>query len=382
MDRPHFNSFEPAIAQHTLPPAPASYTSFVDLAGPPARPHIDPNRHQPPHGFQATIATLPIQPFLPPPLRQLSSQSGRTTTTPFTQPARSLFPPAPGPNTLEAAPSSTSCRQFDYITASIYTEEQRATPNMEFLSICLLLTHFSPNFALYDTVHHCPIPPDHNLFLREPCRHARREILANMESSKPTLLHNSGRTYPARILAAQGIDFHQAYYYGALFTQQFFHLLVNVDNWAVSPHVRPSTQFDAASIPTLHVFDLLRAVQTIGPGPSLLHATGLTHLQARHVGTLIFYSFVTLDIKESFKDCPFWASLLGSRLWSWLELLNDSAVLLLWDKFPRTVSYQWMLSYWSLLNVFKRCLQSSTLATGPWVCNSSRLAHAQISNHC
>jgi hypothetical protein len=31
MDRPHFNPFEPAIAQHTLPPAPAPYTSFVDL---------------------------------------------------------------------------------------------------------------------------------------------------------------------------------------------------------------------------------------------------------------------------------------------------------------------------------------------------------------
>jgi hypothetical protein len=229
---------------------------------------------------------------------------------------------------------------------------------MEFLSICLLLTHFSPDFALYDTAHHCPILPDQNLFPREPCKHARREILANLEPSKPTLLHNSGRTYLASILSAQGIDFHQAYY-GAFFTNQFFHCLVlNVDNWAVSPCAQPSVQFDSTSIPTLHVFDFLKAVQTIGPGPSLLPATGLTHLQARHVGTLIFYSFAALDIKESFRDCPFRASLLGSRLWSWLELLNISAVLLLWDKFPRTVSYQWMLSYWSLLNVFKRWLEA------------------------
>jgi hypothetical protein len=317
IDRPHFNPFEPAVTQYTLPPVPAPYTSFVDLAGPPTHPHTDPNRHQPPHGFQAPIATLPIQPLSPPPLRQSSSQSGRMTTTLFTQPARSLFLPAPGPNTLKAAPSSMSRRQLDYITASIYREEQRATANREFLSICLLLTHFSPNFALYDTVHHYPIPPDQNLFPREPCRHARREILANLESSKPTLLHNSGRTYLASILAAQGIDFHQAYY-GAFFTQHFFHSLVNVDNWAVSLHARPSAQFDAVLIPTLHVFYFLRAVQTIGPGPSLLPAIGLTHLQARHVGTLIFYSFAALDIKESFTDCPFRISLLGSRLWSWL----------------------------------------------------------------
>jgi hypothetical protein len=87
-----------------------------------------------------------------------------------------------------------------------------------------------------------------------------------------------------------------------------------MDNWAVSPHARPSVQFDSTSIPTLHVFDFLKAVQTIGPGPRLLPATGLTHLQARHIGTLIFYSFAALGIKETFRDCPFRASLLGSRL--------------------------------------------------------------------
>jgi hypothetical protein len=91
---------------------------------------------------------------------------------------------------------------------------------------------------------------------------------------------------------------------------------------------------------------------TIGTGPGLLPCKGLTHLQAHHVGTLIFYSFAMLDIKESFIDCRFRSLLLGSCLWAWLELL------LLWAKFPRTVSYQWMLSCWSLLNVFKRWLEA------------------------
>jgi hypothetical protein len=182
-------------------------------------------------------------------------------------------------------------------------------------------------------------------------------MLAYLDASKPSLLLHSGRTYLASILSANGIDFHQAYH-GTFFTQQFFNSLLNVDNWAVSPHTCPSHQLEAASIPTLHVFDFLYAVTTIGLDPSLIPATGLTRLQARHVGTLIFYSFTALDIKESFITCPFHSSLLGSRLWSWLELLNGSAVFLLWDKFPRTVSYQWMLSCWSLLNLFKHWLEA------------------------
>jgi hypothetical protein len=229
---------------------------------------------------------------------------------------------------------------------------------MEFLSICLLLTHYSPDFSLYDVVHWTPIPPDQNLFPREPCKHARSEILSYLDASKPKLLLHSSRTYLASILSANGINFHQAYH-GAFFTQQFFGSLINLDNWAVSPHSRPSSPSDSMALPTLHIFDFLRAVTTIGPsaGPSLIPSTGLTHLQARHVGTLIFYSFAALDIKTSFTECPFRSSLLGSRLWLWLELLNDSAVLLLWDKFPRTVSYQWLLSAWTLLNVFKRWLE-------------------------
>jgi hypothetical protein len=124
MAPPPYNPFEPTFGQQPLPPVPPPYTSFVDLASPPTRPHIAPIWHQPPHGFQPPNLHHPIQPFTsPPPLRPSSSQPGRTTTTPFTQPAHSLFPPAPGPNVLEAVPRSTSRRPFNYITASIYTDE-------------------------------------------------------------------------------------------------------------------------------------------------------------------------------------------------------------------------------------------------------------------
>jgi hypothetical protein len=152
-----------------------------------------------------------------------------------------------------------------------------------------------------------------------------------------------------------GIDFHQAYP-GAFFTQQFFSSLINVGNWAVRPHAHPAYQFDTASIPTLHVFDFLfprhyyywtrpqsHPYYWSYPSPSMTHR----------------YSFMALGIKEFFTECPFCSFLLSSRIWSWLELLNNLAVLLLWDKFLHdTVSYQWMLSCWSLLNVFKCWLKA------------------------
>jgi hypothetical protein len=124
MAHPPFNSFEPAVpAKHSLPPAPPPYSSFVDLASPPTCPNIDPARHQlPPDGFQQQTSHHHIQPFSLPPLRS-SSQPGRPKTTPFTQPAHSLFHPASGPNVLQPAPPTTSRRSFDYITASIYTDE-------------------------------------------------------------------------------------------------------------------------------------------------------------------------------------------------------------------------------------------------------------------
>jgi hypothetical protein len=194
---------------------------------------------------------------------------------------------------------------------TIYTDNQRATANMEFLSICLLLTHYSPDFSLYHTVHQCTIPIEQNLFSREPCKHARREILSALDSSKPNLPLHLGRTYLASILSANGIDFHQTYN-GNFFTQQFFSSLININNWAVSPLACPSSQFDAGSIRTLHIFDFLRAVTTIGTSPSLIPCEGLTHLQAHYIGMLIFYSLATLDIKECFTECPFQWSLLGS----------------------------------------------------------------------
>jgi hypothetical protein len=122
------------------------------------------------------------------------------------------------------------------------------------------------------------------------------------------MLHPSGCTYLASVVSANEVDFQQSYH-GIFFTQQFFSSLIIVDNWAISPHARPSSAQDHASIPELHVFDFLRGVSSLSSTSSLLHASGLTNVQAYYIASPIFYSFTAFDIKEAFSNCPFWYSL-------------------------------------------------------------------------
>jgi hypothetical protein len=126
-----------------------------------------------------------------------------------------------------------------------------------------------------------------------------------------------------------------------------------VESWLVSPHASPVATHISHAIPSLHTFDFLSYISSISHGQNLLPAAGLTPLQARHVGNLICYCFASFDIKENFKTCPFESSLLGSRLFNWLHLLDSPAVLFLWEQCPRHASYQWMLSCWSLLHSFQ-----------------------------
>jgi hypothetical protein len=247
-----------------------------------------------------------VQPFSPPPIRP-HTQSLGTGDTPFTHSARALFPQPSQPLVSQQSiphTSSHSSRRFDYERASLENEATRRAANMEFLSVCLLLSHTSPNYTLFDPVNRRPIPPEQNLFPREPCHHARREILSYIDLSRPDLPHNSGRTYLAGILSANGIDFQQAYR-GSYFTNKFFSSIINVESWLVSPHASPLATQTSNAIPSLHLFDFLSCISSISHGKNLLPTNGLTPLQARHVGNLIYYCFASFDIKEDFKTCPF-----------------------------------------------------------------------------
>jgi hypothetical protein len=206
---------------------------------------------------------------------------------------------------------------------------------MEFLQICLILTHMSPNVSLYDPINCCHVDPSFNLFPREPCPHARHKILNNLDSSKPKLLHDTGCNYLTSVLSTRGLgglDFNMVYS-GGFFTQQCFTSLINIDTWAMSPQALPIPSHDTAAVPLLHIYDFLGGIQSIPTGPPALLAQGLSLTQARQIGNLIVHCFGALDIKENFLYCPFALSLLGSHL--------------------EQASYQWMLSCWSLLFIFQ-----------------------------
>jgi hypothetical protein len=117
---------------------------------------------------------------------------------------------------------------------------------MEFLSICLLLAHPGPSHMLFDPVNRRPLPSEQNVFHREPCHHAHQEILSYLDATCPAFLHNSGRTYLACILSANGIDFQQAYR-GSLPTSSSVLLSTwKAGLWVLMPALRqaqPQTQF-------------------------------------------------------------------------------------------------------------------------------------------
>jgi hypothetical protein len=268
-----------------------------------------------------------------------------------------MYTGQPAPTTH---PSSHAARRFDYKKASMDTVESRAEATTEFLQICLLLTHTSPHVSLYHPLNRCPVDPSFNLFPREPCPHARRKILSNLDPSKPKALHHTARNYLASVLSIPGLgglDFNMVYC-GSFFSQQFFTSLINVDNWVVSPQARPIPSHDTTAVPAMHIYDFLAGVQSIPLGPSALPSAGLSLTQARHVGNLIFHSFAALDIKANFIDCPFASSLLGSRLDQWLRLLDLPQVQVLWEKYGRTTSYQWILLSWSLLFIFQKWIST------------------------
>jgi hypothetical protein len=130
--------------------------------------------------------------------------------TPFNHSSRTLFHPSPptSVSTLSSHPGPTPSRRFDYECASLEDEETRRSANTEFLSICfLLLAHPGPSHTLFDPINRRPLPPEQNIFPREPCHHACREILSYLDTIRLALLHNSDRTYLAGILSANGINF-------------------------------------------------------------------------------------------------------------------------------------------------------------------------------
>jgi hypothetical protein len=102
-----------------------------------------------------------------------------------------------------------------------------------------------------------------------------------------------------------------------IITNKLFGSTINMESWLVGPHASPPAGSASNSVPSLYIFDFLSCITSISHCQNLLLAVGLTPLQARHLGNLIYYCFVAL---------PFKSSLLGSRIFTWLRPLDVPAV--------------------------------------------------------
>jgi hypothetical protein len=164
----------------------------------------------------------------------------------FTKLHRPVFPHCP----FTLAPSNPAALTTN-VHASLENEESRRSANMEFLSICLSLANPGPGHTLFDPVNRRPSQPEQNIFPPKPCHHAHHKILSYLDMTCPALLHNSGRTYLAGILSANGIDFQQAYR-GSFLTNKFFGSILNMESWLVSPHANlRQAQIPMRSLPSI-----------------------------------------------------------------------------------------------------------------------------------
>jgi hypothetical protein len=134
----------------------------------PPHPQTTPQRPAMPPGFQ------PFSPSPPPTARSVSSAR--------LPPNRRLnmddhIPPAP------SATASAPVSRYNPLTATVYTAEGRAEASDIFLNCCRLAAHHSTRFQLVEISTGDPIPSDSNIFVREPCRLFRTEILQPLQKN-------------------------------------------------------------------------------------------------------------------------------------------------------------------------------------------------------
>jgi hypothetical protein len=260
-----------------------------------------------PPGFQ------PLSPSPPPTAR--SASSGRLP------PNRRLnmdeIPPAPN----ATAPVPT-CR-YNPLTAMVYTAEGRAEANDIFLKCCRLAAHHSNRFQLVDIRKGDLIPADSNIFVREPCRLFRTEILEPLQkNSLSAAFHTPFQSFMEHLLRRARIDL-VSICNPNFFSGEFLQSLLSVKSWMVSPHLQP-TQIPAR---TFHVYRLIPSLcHYSGMNTLLLPNEGMSLMDAKHVGVLTYHLFAMLDLTESFEDTKFRQSIFGQRLQAWSDLLDNPMI--------------------------------------------------------
>ena len=132
------------------------------------------------------------------------------------------------------------------------------------------------------------------------------------------------------------------------FSGSFLHAFLSVESWMVSDHMIP------ANVPasTFHVYRMISCLQKYAGHPLLLPTLGLSLLEAKQVGMLVYYLFAMMDLTDgTFSDEKFMGSILGNRLKIWSTLPDSANIHGLWNRAPLQATYYWLSSLQTLLGI-------------------------------
>jgi hypothetical protein len=234
--------------------------------------------------------------------------------------------------------------KFDPLLATVYTAEGRSLASDTFLNVCRLLAHHSDSRQL--SVDKELLPKDSNIYVREPCGLFRREILQHLPkySSVSGFMYQF-RSFMEAILSPLQISF-ASVYDPNFFTGAFLHSFLSVDSWMVDDNMSPS------HVPanSFHVYQLIGCLQSHKGKTMLLPLNGLSLLEAKQIGILVFYLFAQMDLQDyTFSPAKFELSILGQRIKMWSILPDSHNVHGLWSKSPLQATYQWFAALQQLL---------------------------------
>ena len=239
-------------------------------------------------------------------------------------------------------------KRSDPASATVYTAEGRLQASDQFLNACRLLAHHSTSKALQ--VGDDMVEMESLIYVREPCRLYRREILSHLTKYS----QSSGFMPPFSSFIEAVLRPAQVHVSGVydpnFFSGTFIHAFLSVESWMVNDHILPS------NVPpeTFHVYRMLASLQPLAGHPLSLPTQGITQLQAKQIGILTYYLFAMMDLEDgTFCDRKFEASILGQRLKAWSMLPESAIIHSLWNQSPLQATYQWFASLQSLLNTMQ-----------------------------
>jgi hypothetical protein len=216
---------------HTVARAPGS------LLDTPQRPTI-------PSGFK------PFSPSPPPSIRSV------VTAPPPANRRLILDPIVPA-----KLPGIALINKYNPLTATVYTETGRSEVTDIFTNCCRLAAHHTTRFQLVDMATGGTIHSDSHIFVREPCRIFRSEIL------KPLQTHATSSSFLApfhsfmeHLMRRARIDL-TSVCNPVFFSGEFLHSLFSVESWMVSPHLQPMH----TPAKTFHVYRLLPSLRSPQP---------------------------------------------------------------------------------------------------------------------